>query len=289
MSTATNLVSPTDCVTHTQQWQHYASWNTSYADPAADCPALPPFLSSAAPREGNVTPPPSPLGVPKPDRPWELSSIMSITATTVQWFTTSKSPCKDHNCREPFQLWCYMPPFCSTWLSSSHPDRQHQHTSEVNCTHAPAVISYYSTCGFYSTFQPPCYDSSVKSSLTKCLCVLLCFSIISMRQHWPAPALHFLDKHMLTLAHACSMFSHLVESYFQTSEEDVFCFALPCPQPRSQLGGWCTSGTDIKNCLHAVNFVEILISCCSIRALWTDLQTVHLFVLIVFLGTVTCL
>ena len=42
------------------------------------------------------------------------------------------------------------------------------------------------------------------------------------------------------------MFSHLVESYFQTSEEDVFCFALPCPQPRSQLGGWCTSGTDIK-------------------------------------------
>jgi hypothetical protein len=110
-----------------------------------------------------------------------------------------------------------------------------------------------------------------------------------MCQHWPTPAIHFPDKHMLTLAHACSMFSHLVETYFQTSEEDAFCFALPCPQPMSQLGGWCTSGTDIKSCLHMVNFVEMLISCRSIRALWNDLQTEHLFVLILFFGIVTCL
>jgi len=54
-----------DSVTHTQQWQHYASWNTSYANPAADCPALPPFLSSAAPRDGNMTPPTSSLEVPQ--------------------------------------------------------------------------------------------------------------------------------------------------------------------------------------------------------------------------------
>jgi len=125
LSTATNLVLDNhnflpESVTHTQKWQHYASWNTSYVD----CPALPPFLSSAAPSDGNVTPPSS-LEVPQT---WDLGNLHQqcpSLPTTVQWFTTSKSLSKDHNCREPFRLWCCMPPFSSTWLSSSHPERQY--------------------------------------------------------------------------------------------------------------------------------------------------------------------
>lgn len=181
-----------------------------------------------------------------------------------------------------------MPPFSSTWLSSYHPDKQstyircqlHPHTSCNQLLQYLWFLQHFPTTMFY--------DSSVTSSLTE----WQEGSVILFHKHVPAlvhTCTTFSVKHMLTLAHACSTFSHLLETYFQTSKEDASLCALLCPQPRSQHGGWCTSGTDIKNCLHMVNFVETRISCCSIRALWNDLQTVHLFVLIVILGIVSYL